>query len=615
MMLLAIPAINRDKLFASIPQPQILQLPDRSPWWPPREIAGNGYSGIQANGTAMVDWFQANILSKLPSQVMQSETEYALNPLERQLINMSLVEWIAARAANRYSCEQMAVALVKRTKYMQHVQHVNNWMYWDSFPGQFDSMIERAAELDSLAVQESPAALAPLYCYPIPVKGTMATIDFPSSVGYAVLHTHFARDDCAVVKLLKAANGLVFGKTNVPEGAGAQATGNYANGLNLNPWGPDSQSGGSSGGAASAVASFSTAIAITEDTAGSTNLPAVRNHIYGFDPPKYHYPNGGNPALTVRNDQIGVVARSFDDIILYDQALLANQKEHSMAKDFVDGLGNAQIRLGCHRALHPDPDATTPAIAATYAAAAAALATAGFTFIQNCSTIEFWSAGPKAPESTFLATFSSLTEFMVDMLGERQLTYHDLHDSEGYTDFGLVKQSSVQPVGISEESRALHAGPIPAEQSAIYNTYFDENQVDLLIGVAQTCDDVLWSDELSGQASGTGCKGHSTFFGGMQFPLPCVSVCHPQGVLGVFDKSFTKAKFIVPIGLTSAGKPLSLHFMSRAGPRNTDVAPIEWVFDHEGPKNWNLEEVYMIKRIVDVLVEAGFARADAPTRF
>jgi len=150
----------------------------------------------------------------------------------------------------------------------------------------------------------------------------VSTIDFPSSVGYAALHTVKSKVDATIATLLKNAHGVQFGKTNVPEMASSIYTGNYANGIAINPWGYDEITGGSSGGSASSVASYIATIAITEDTGGSTNTPATRNHLFGYDPPKFHYPNAGNPSLTVRNDQLGVNARSIDDIIAYDKAIL-----------------------------------------------------------------------------------------------------------------------------------------------------------------------------------------------------------------------------------------------------------------------------------------------------
>ena len=83
----------------------------------------------------------------------------------------------------------------------------------------------------------------------------------------------------------------------------------------------------------------------------------------------------------------------------------------------------------------------------------------------------------------------------------------------------------------------------------------------------------------------------------------------------MFDKTFTKAKFVVPIGLTSAGGTMSLQFISRAGPRNPTVPPSAWVYDEEGPKTWNLEEIYMVKRIYNTLAAAGMKRADAPMNY
>jgi hypothetical protein len=96
----------------------------------------------------------------------------------------------------------------------------------------------------------------------------------------------------------------------------------------------------------------------------------------------------------------------------------------------------------------------------------------------------------------------------------------------------------------------------------------------------------------------------------------CLGKCLSLGIRGGGDKVFTKAKFVVPIGLTSTGHPMSLHFMSRAGPKEAANVPAStWVYDEEGPKTWNLEEIYMVKRIYGALAAAGMKRADAPLNF
>jgi len=97
--------------------------------------------------------------------------------------------------------------------------------------------------------------------------------------------------------------------------------------------------------------------------------------------------------------------------------------------------------------------------------------------------------------------------------------------------------------------------------------------------------------------------------------------CMSAGVIGFgrygdADKPFTKAKFVVPIGLTSAGGTMSLHFMSQARPKSlANFSASTWVYDEEGPKTWNLEEMYMVKRIYNVLAAAGLKRADATMNF
>ena len=96
----------------------------------------------------------------------------------------------------------------------------------------------------------------------------------------------------------------------------------------------------------------------------------------------------------------------------------------------------------------------------------------------------------------------------------------------------------------------------------------------------------------------------------------CGSRCRAIGLGSTYNKEFTKAKYVVPIGLTSAGGYMSIHFMSRAGPKSAaNVSASTWVYDEEGPKTWNLEDLYIIKRMVNVLAAAGMKRVDAPLNY
>jgi Asp-tRNA(Asn)/Glu-tRNA(Gln) amidotransferase A subunit family amidase len=194
-------------------------------------------------------------------------------------------------------------------------------------------------------------------------------------------------------------------------------TGNYANGLTFNPWDYDMMTGGSSGGSGAAVASYTATIAITEDTMGSTNTPAARNHLFGYDPPKFHYPNQGNPSLTVRNDQLGLNARTIDDIIAFDMAVLGTAQAHAEAKAYVDGLANGDIKIGCSNVYY-NYSAPTDAIKTHYDKAMTVLKDAGFTFVDSCQDVNPMTAVPD-PEglSTDAVWFRELETFLTDGLG------------------------------------------------------------------------------------------------------------------------------------------------------------------------------------------------------
>jgi Amidase len=194
-------------------------LPPKSDFWPPEDILQRPYGPgpvIAADLAAELEWFQTTVLDVLPSVTKQADTEYALTDKEEMLVKMSLTEWQAARAAGTYTCEEIATALTKRATYMQAVQKMNSFMYWDSFDW-IKMVLAQAKALDAAATAQGVDVIAPLYCYPVPLKGTMATKDFPSSLGFAALHDKVALKNADLVTLIKEANGVLFGKTNVPE--------------------------------------------------------------------------------------------------------------------------------------------------------------------------------------------------------------------------------------------------------------------------------------------------------------------------------------------------------------------------------------------------------------
>jgi hypothetical protein len=144
--------------------------------------------------------------------------------------------------------------------------------------------------------------------------------------------------------------------------------------------------------------------------------------------------------------------------------------------------------------------------------------------------------------------------------------------------------------------------------SDVYNKYFDTYNIDLMMGPTEYCERSIWSEDITGN-----CDNGNPLFKPASNTSGCT--CYSLGVSGGGDKMFTKAKFVVPIGLTETGGYFSLHFMSRAGPKNYAVPAKEWVYDEEGPKTWNLEEIYIVKRLYNILAAAGMKRADATLNY
>lgn len=120
----------------------------------------------------------------------------------------------------------------------------------------------------------------------LPVAG------WPMTNGSAFLRGHVSADDCELVRRYRASGVVLVGKTNTPEFGIPGTTEGRHLGICRNPWNPDHSSGGSSGGAASAVASGMVAMAHGSDGLGSIRIPSAQCGLVGLKPTQCRNPGG-----------------------------------------------------------------------------------------------------------------------------------------------------------------------------------------------------------------------------------------------------------------------------------------------------------------------------------
>jgi len=238
------------------------------------------------------------------------------------------------------------------SRYKQHNAGLNAIVATD-----FEAAREQAGLADKQikALLDSGAEIPPLLGLPMTIKDTIEVTGMVTSAGSLSLKDYHPRRDATVVERLRKAGAIIFGKTNTPFFAMDFQTYNKLFGTTNNPWDLKRTPGGSSGGAAAALAAGLTALEIGSDLGGSIRNPASYCGLYGHKssfeivPGRGHIPPPpgvlGTPDLAV----LGPLARSADDLELALNVIAGPEDAaHSpwqihLNKDRPDTLADYQI--------------------------------------------------------------------------------------------------------------------------------------------------------------------------------------------------------------------------------------------------------------------------------
>ena len=155
----------------------------------------------------------------------------------------------------------------------------------------------------------------PLHGLPMAVKDLVNVAGIPSTQGSPLFRGHVPDADDLIAARLRAAGAILIGKTNTPEFGLGSHTFNPVYGATRNPYDLTRSCGGSSGGAAVALATGMLALADGSDMMGSLRNPAAWNNVYGFRPTWGRVPSEPVGDLYLHQlSTLGPMARSPEDI-------------------------------------------------------------------------------------------------------------------------------------------------------------------------------------------------------------------------------------------------------------------------------------------------------------
>jgi len=226
---------------------------------------------------------------------------------DRNITSLSAIELSKLIHQRTVSCEEVMRA------YLQQIHRNNHIVNAIVSLQDEEQLLQQARNKDQQFYEVVNKGF--LYGFPLAPKDLAGTRGIPTTLGSPIFKTNIHAQDSIVVERMRASGGILIGKTNVPEFGLGSHTYNQLFGTTLNSYDQTKSAGGSSGGAAVALALHMLPIADGSDFGGSLRNPSAWNNVYGLRPSQGRVPSG--TGMEVYYDQLptdGPMARNVSDL-------------------------------------------------------------------------------------------------------------------------------------------------------------------------------------------------------------------------------------------------------------------------------------------------------------
>ena len=385
-------------------------------------------------------------------------------------------------------------------------------------------------------------ALGPLHGVPISIKDLELTKGIRTTSGSLPFKDRIPDEDSIVVERVKASGAIILGKTNTPEFGHRGTTENLLGEPCRNPWNTERTPGGSSGGAAAALAAGMCAIATGSDGGGSVRIPASFCGLYGIKPTQGRVPRYGGraaPAIANQLSQSGPISRTVRDSAILLQALAGRDARDAGSlrdtpADYIAALDRdiSGLRIGW------SPDfgyaAVDSEVVDVCSKAAQIFGEMGCAPDESGFTLD-------SPQEAFRALFA------VNTYASSGYLLHERGDD--LTGYFRANMEYAATLTAADYARAV--GELDVVK-ARFDTFFED--YDLLLSPTMA----VPAFEIERHPAAIDGKEVDPFFGYLPFTYPINAIGH------------TAAS--IPCGFSSDGMPIGLHIVGRKGDEATVLA-------------------------------------------